>query len=301
MTATLFISGLVTLIGRPNVGKSSLLNGLVGTKVSIVARRPQTTRHRILGIRTREMYQIVYVDTPGVPGEEAEPMQRYLNRVAIGSLAGVDVIALVIEAFGWRAEDEAVLARACNYGVPLILLINKIDKIDDRARLLPLIEQSATRADFAEIIPVSAKSGDNLDMFERTLLDYLPQQPPIYPLDQRTDKTERFRAAELVREQIFSGVGQEVPYAITVSIESFKQSKGALRIAATIWVEKEGQKGILVGKKGERLKQIGTRARLAMQKLFETRVHLQLWVKVRSGWSHDARALHSLGYSEDGE
>jgi GTP-binding protein Era len=291
--------GLVTIIGRPNVGKSTLLNRLVGEKISITSSRAQTTRHRLLGIKTTENAQIVYVDTPGLHADNKSMMNRQMNRVATASLQGVDCIVLMIAASGWVDTDEYPLRLVAKQGIPVILAINKIDQMKDRRQLLPFIEQSKNKMPFAAIVPLSARAGTNVEDLERAILEYLPHQPLIYPADQITDRSERFLAAELIREQIFRGFQQEVPYATAVSIDQFKRVKRTLYIEATIWVEKEGQKPILIGKSGERLKTVGSRARLAMQKLFAAKVHLNLWVKVREGWSDNERALRSLGYTEE--
>jgi GTP-binding protein Era len=291
--------GLVTLAGRPNVGKSTLLNRLVGQKISITSARAQTTRHRLLGIKTTAHAQAIYVDTPGLHTDNKGMMNRHLNRVAGASLQGVDCIVLLIVASGWTKEDEYPLQLLAKQEIPVILAINKLDQLKDRGRLLPLMEQSGRKMAFADIVPVSARTGTNVDDLEKTILKYLPEQPPLYPADQVTDRGERFLAAELVREQIFRSFQQEVPYATAVSIEQFKRAKGTLHVEATIWVEREGQKPILIGKDGQRLKTVGTRARLAMQKLFATKVYLNLWVKVREGWSDNERLLHSLGYTDE--
>ncbi len=294
-----YVSGYVALIGRPNTGKSTLLNRLVGQKVSITSRRPQTTRHRIIGIKTDDHAQVMYVDTPGLHKAEGGMMSRYLNRAASGSLEGVDCVLLLISSNGWKDEDEQALAHALRQTAPVILVINKIDKLKDPARLLPLIEQSRAKMNFAEIIPVSAQTGTGVDDLEASLRRYLPAHPPHYPPDQLSDRNDRFMAAELVREQIFRLLGKEVPYATAVEIQEFKQEPKLIRIEAVIWVEKDGQKAIVIGKNGERLKEIGRHARLAMQKAFASKVYLGLWVKVREGWSDDARALRSLGYGDD--
>lgn len=291
-------SGLVTLIGRPNVGKSTLVNRLVGAKVSITSRRPQTTRHRILGIKTDKDSQIVYVDTPGLHATRASGIDRYMGRITSGSVDGVDLVALVVSADGWRTEDDPALALAKASQAPAILVVNKVDLLDDRAQLLPLIESSASKASFADIVPVSARTRSNLDELERAIAKHLPEQPPIYPTDQLTDRSERFLAGELVREQVFNAYGQEVPYASTVQIEQFKRTKGKLRVDAVIWVEKDGQKAILIGKNGARLKEVGTRARRAMETFFGGHVYLGLWVKVREGWSDDETALRRFGYED---
>ena len=292
-------SGIVTLVGRPNVGKSTLLNRLVGEKVSIVSRRPQTTRHRILGIKTTESAQTVFVDTPGVHSAEGRVLNRYLSRLARGSVEGVDCVILLIGADGWHPDDEPVLALARQLSVPVILAINKIDRLKDRTALLPLTDESAKRMSFAAIVPLSARSGENVDALERALRPHLPVQPPIYPVEQLTDKSERFQAGELVREQLYALYGQEVPHTAAVEVTRFKPTKHRLDIEATIWAEKEGQKGILIGARGERLKQVGMRARQALEKRHGRKVNLQLWVKVRKGWSDDARALQRLGYHEE--
>lgn len=299
MSETTTRCGLVTLAGRPNVGKSTLLNRLVGQKISITSARAQTTRHRLLGIKTTETAQIVYVDTPGLHTDNKGMMNRHMNRVAGGSLLGVDCIVLLIAASGWTKADEYPLRLVAKQGCPVILAINKIDHLKERHRLLPLIEQSSGKMEFTGIVPVSARTGANIDTLEDVILKQLPSQPRLYPADQLTDRGERFLAAELIREQIFRGFRQEVPYATAVSIEQFKRAQGTLHIDATIWVEKAGQKPILIGKDGQRLKTVGSRARLAMQKLFAGKVHLNLWVKVREGWSDSERALHSLGYTDE--
>ncbi len=294
-----FRSGLVTLVGRPNVGKSTLLNQLVGKHLSISSRRPQTTRHRILGIKTLADAQIVYVDTPGLHPETAKPLNRYMNRVARASLEGVDCVVLVISAGGWKADDEYPLATVRSLDQPVVLAINKIDRLTGRAELLPLISRLRSKMDFAAIVPLSAKSGENVSELERAVREHLPEQPPIYPLDQVTDRSDTELAGEIVREQIFRRYGQEVPYASAVQVERLRRVKGVLEIDAVIWVEKEGQKAILVGKGGEALKAVGREARLVMQRLFGCKVRLGLWVKVRADWSASERSLQALGYRED--
>lgn len=298
MTSAAFRSGLVTLIGRPNVGKSTLINRLVGTKVSITSRRPQTTRHRILGIKTEALTQIVFVDTPGLLTTPQRGMDRYMSRITAGSVAGVDLVALVITSAGWRDEDEGALALVRDQACPVILVINKIDRQKERAQLLPLIEQSMSKMKFADIVPVSARSGSNMTDLEHMIVRHLPEQPPIYPTDQLTDRSERFMAAELVREQVFNTYGQEVPYAATVQIEAFQRTGKKLRVDAIIWVEREGQKPILIGKRGARLKEVGMRARRTLEEFFGGPVYLGLWVKVREGWSDDEAALRRFGYED---
>lgn len=295
-----FRSGLVVLAGRPNTGKSTLLNRLVGAHLSITAPRPQTTRSRILGIKSSETVQLVFVDTPGLHAPRGRTLNRAMNRVATGSLEGVDVIVLVIESSGWTDADLYALARVRQHRQPVILVINKVDQIKDKTKLLPLMAESATKMDFAAIVPVSALKGRGVEELERAIEKYLPEQGPIYDPEQFTDRSERFLAAEFVREQLFRGTSQEVPYDTAVRIERFERRRGMLHIAATILVEKEGQKAIVIGKDGANLKTVGQRARMAMQRLFGRRVHLELWVKVRRGWAESEAELKRLGYAEEG-
>jgi GTP-binding protein Era len=295
-----FRSGFVVIIGRPNAGKSTLLNRLVGQKVSITSQRAQTTRHRILGIHTTPQAQIIYVDTPGLHrGESDKQLSRLMNREARVSLEGVDAVVLVMTADGWTERDEPVLELARQAACPVILAINKVDRLKNRERLLPLIAAMQQRHTFAEIVPLSAQDGDNVPVLEKILLRLLPEHPAYFEAEQITDRSERFQAAEFVREQVFRSFGEEVPYAVAVEITAFREEPKHQHIEAVIWVEKEGQKAILIGKGGASLKEIGRRARLEMQKAFGGKVYLGLWVKVREGWSNDARALKSLGYSEE--
>ena len=295
-----FRSGMVALVGRPNVGKSTLLNKLVEKKVSITSHRAQTTRHRILGIKTASDYQIVFVDTPGFHVHGKKLINRYMNRAARGSLLGVDCVVLMISAKGWADKDREALKLVSTLSVPVVLVINKVDQLANKAALLPLMEQSAKEYDnFAEIIPLSAKTGDNVSSLIRSLVAYLPERERLYPESQITDKSEPFMAAELLREQIFEHIGEEVPYAVAVTVDKFEVHHDVLHIGATIWVEKEGQKAILIGKKGERLKRVGTSARLEMEKVFGRHVNLNTWVKVREHWRDQEQALHGLGYSDE--
>ncbi len=288
--------GFVALVGRPNVGKSTLLNRLIGQKVSIVSRKPQTTRHQILGIHQRDDAQIIYVDTPGLHGNARRAMNRYMNRAAATVLADVDVIVFVVEALQWTPDDELVLERLKSVRAPVILAVNKADKVADKARLLPFLAELAEKRDFAEIIPISARRGINLEDVEQAVKQRLPMSPPLFPREQLTDRSERFRAAELVREQLMRHLGQELPYATTVEIEQLEQEGNLYRIAAVIWVERAGQKAIVIGNQGQTLKRVGQDARQQMERIFGRKVYLQLWVKVREGWSNDERALRSLGY-----
>lgn len=291
-----FRCGYVALVGRPNVGKSTLLNRLIGEKVAIVSHKPQTTRHRVLGIHHRPDAQVVYVDTPGIHGRGSRPMNRYLNRAAAEALAQVDAVVFVVEGLRWTDDDDLVLRRLAEVRAPVLLAVNKVDELGDKTRLLPHLEMLAKKREFAEVVPLSARKGSNVDSLENALVKLLPESEPIYPEDQLTDRSERFMAAELVREQIMRFLGQEVPYATTVEVEAFEDAEDLARISAVIWVERAGQKAIVIGKQGALLKRIGQAARLEMEKMFGRRVYLQLWVKVREGWSDDEQALRSLGY-----
>jgi GTP-binding protein Era len=291
--------GFVTLVGRPNVGKSTILNRLVGQKISITSRRPQTTRHRILGIKTDERAQIIYVDTPGLHAKQQRAINRYLNRAAVDSLRDVDVVVFVVEGTRWQEDDEWVLEKLKHLVCPVVLAINKIDLVADKSELLPHMEMLAQKRDFAELIPVSAKNGDHLQQLETAVRERLPQSPSFYSEDQITDRSQRFLAAELVREKLFRRLGEEIPYGLTVEIERFRTERKTLHIHALIWVEKGSHKPIVIGSKGERLKLVGREAREDMQKLFEQKVFLRLWVKVKEGWADNERALRSLGYDED--
>jgi GTP-binding protein Era len=292
-------AGLVAFVGRPNVGKSTLMNRIIGEKVSITSRRPQTTRHRVVGIKNRADGQLVLVDTPGMHGGESRLLGRYMKRAIVGALHGVDCVAMVITAEGWREMDEPVLEAVRAQPVPVILVINKIDRLPTPEALLPLIDSSGKKMSFAEIVPVSAARGTNVNELEDVLMKYLPEQPPIYPQDQLTDRSERFLAAERIREQVFRAVGDEIPYATAVEIERFRRDNKKLNIDALIYVEKPGQKAVLIGKEGERIKAISSAARLEMEKLFGEKVFLRVWVKLREGWADSERALHGLGYIDE--
>ena len=291
-------TGYVALVGWPNAGKSTLLNHLVGQKISITSRRPQTTRHRIHGIKTCERGQIIYVDTPGIHGSEKRAMNRYLNRTATNALLGVDVVVWVVDRWSWLPENDLLLEQLRNAPCPVILAINKVDQCEDKALLLPFLEDVSKRFEFAEIIPVSALRAINLELLEEKILDLLPEGDPIYPEDQITDRPERFFAAEIIREKLIRSLGQEVPHAITVQIEQYQEEKGMIRIHAVIWVEREGQKVIVIGKQGEVMKKVGQRARESLERMLDRKVYLNLWVKVKKGWSDNERALQSLGYTD---
>lgn len=291
-------SGYVALVGRPNVGKSTLLNHLLGQKLSIVSRRPQTTRHRILGIKTDERGQAIYVDTPGIHGGAQRAMNRYLNRTAISSLLGVDVIVWLVDRAGWLPDDELVMTRIKEAKLPVILAVNKVDRLEDKDVLLPFVAEADALGMFSDIVPISALKGVNLAVLEERILALLPEGEPIYPEDQVSDRPERFFVAEIIREKLFNRLAQEVPHALTVQIEQYKESPTLVRIHAVIWVEREGQKAIVIGKGGEVLKRVGEAARKDLERMLERRVYLELWVKVKRGWSDNERALQGLGYAE---
>lgn len=295
-----FKSGYVAIIGRPNVGKSTLINRILGQKLCITSRRPQTTRHRVLGIKTTEHSQLIYVDTPGLHTQANRAMNRYMNRAASSSIEDVDVILFVVDGLNWNDDDKQVLSRLKqNANCPVILVLNKVDKLEDKAVLLPQIERLSSQFDFADIVPISARKGINIDQLEQQITQLIPEGELIFPEDQLTDRSSRFLAAELVREKLFRQLGQELPYSLTVEIEEFKTEGNMYRIGAVIYVERSGQKSIVIGKKGELLKTVGREARIEMEKLFDMKVFLQLWVKVRDGWSDNERMLKSLGYNDD--
>ncbi len=291
--------GYAAIIGRPNVGKSTLLNHNLGKKISITSRKPQTTRHRLLGIKTDGNTQIIYVDTPGLHQRKYNAMNRYLNRAATSSMVGVDVIVWLVEALQWTEEDIFVLKTLAEISTPVILCVNKIDKIPDKNTLLPYLQKMATQYDFREIVPISARKGHNLLELESKIIQLLPISIPLFPEEQITDRSERFLVAELIREKLIRRLGEELPYRLTVQIEHFSSEKNLTHISALIWVERQGQKTIVIGKKGKLLKAIGVEARLDMEALLECKVFLQLWVKVKQGWCDDERALQQLGYSEE--
>ena len=300
-----FKFGFVTIVGKPNVGKSTLINRLVGQKISITSKRPQTTRHRILGIHTDDERQVVFVDTPGIHSTKAKSNRKTINKVinktAVSSIDGVDVVCLMITASGWTDDDRRVLQALENVSTPVVLVINKLDLLKSVNQLLPLIEQSSSLFDFAEIIPISAlgrKKGDNVSHLLDVLSSHLPVQPAGFDEDQITDRSFRFLVSELVREQLFRRLGDELPYATAVVISEFAMDKSPVQISADIWVEKDSHKAIVIGKGGELLKTIGTAARKNCEQLLEKKVFMELFVKVRSGWSDNARDLFSLGYDE---
>ena len=291
-------SGFVAIVGRPNVGKSTLLNHILGQKLSITSRRPQTTRHQIIGIQTDGDRQAVYVDTPGMHLEEPRALNRYMNRAATSALRDVDVVVFVVDRDIWTEADENVLNKLVHLECPVILAVNKVDLLDNKDALLPHLARLSEKRNFAEIVPLSALRSRNLDRFEECIWKYLPEGVHHYPEDQLTDRTERFLAAELVREKITRQLGAELPYSMTVEIEAWEREGNLLRIHALILVERDGQKKIVIGNGGARLKRIGEEARKDMEALFDSKVMLKLWVKVRKGWADDDRALRSLGFGD---
>ncbi len=297
MTAP-YRAGTIAVVGRPNVGKSTLINGLVGTKVSIVSPRPQTTRHRLLGIATFPEGQLMLVDTPGIHGKVTNAMNRYMNRAARGAVTDVDAAVLVVEAGRWFDDDALAYAALRESKVPCVLVINKVDKIADKGSLLPFITQITHERDFAAVHPISASKRKGTDALVKTLINLMPESEPHYGDDEITDKSERFLAGELVREQLMLRLGEELPYSATVEIEKFEEDGQLLRIAAVIWVERESQKPIVIGKGGERMKAISTGARLGMERLFDRKVFLETWCRVREGWSDDEAALGRFGYTD---
>ena len=290
--------GYVAIVGRPNVGKSTLLNHLLGQKISITSRKPQTTRHQVLGIKTEDNHQIIFVDTPGLHKDAGKAINRYMNRAASAAIRDVDLVVFVVDRTAWTEEDSIVLEQIEQSGLPTMLVVNKIDLLADKTELLPHLQSLAAKAEFSAILPVSALRQHNVDALEAQILTLLPESGHFFPEDQITDRSQRFLAAEIVREKIMRQLGDELPYSIAVEIEEFAQEGEVLHISAVIFVERTGQKRILIGDKGSRLRSIGLDARRDMEGLFDSKVMLRLWVKVKSGWSDDERALRSLGYDD---
>jgi len=292
--------GLIAIVGRPNVGKSTLLNSLLGQKTSITSRKPQTTRHRILGILTEENNQAVLVDTPGLHAEEKRAINRLMNRAASSSIVEVELVVFLVEGTRWTADDELVLTKIKRSNARCILVVNKIDNIQDKDELLPHLKVLGEKHDFTDIVPISAVKGHNVDTIRKLCIDSLPEGDFWFPEDYVTDRSGRFMASEIVREKLIRFTGDELPYSTTVEIEQFKvDDKGIIHINALILVERSSQKRMVIGNKGERLKTIGQEARRDMEALFEQKVFLETWVKVKSGWADDERALRSLGYGDE--
>lgn len=293
-------SAFVAIVGRPNVGKSTLLNRILGQKISITSSKPQTTRHRILGIETEGERQIVYVDTPGLHKDEKRAINRLMNRAASSSLSGVEVILFVVEAGKWSSDDDMVLTKLKKMSSPVILVVNKIDQFKDKTELLPYLQKLSEKHMFAEIIPLSAETGAQVEALRTLVHSYAKPGVHHFPEDYVTDRSLRFMTAEIIREKLMRFTGDELPYSTTVEIEQFKTAEsGTIHIHALILVERDGQKRMVIGAGGSKLKTIGTEARRDIEPLVGGKVHLQLWVKVKSGWADDERALRSLGYGED--
>jgi GTP-binding protein Era len=296
-------TGFIAIVGRPNVGKSTLLNQILGQKLSITSRKPQTTRHQINGIKTVGESQFIYVDTPGIHVKAERAINRAMNKHAIGALEGVDLVLWVVEGSTFNSDDERVFSLISNpekVTCPVILVINKIDKIKDKDELLPLMAEWGKRFSFASIVPLCAQNGLQVESLEKVVEGYLPERPFQFDEDALTDRSSRFLAAEIIREKLMRQLGAELPFGLAVEIEQFKETDdGRFDIAAVIYVDKPGHKPMVIGEKGQKLKVIGRDARLAMNELFGKRVHLRLWIKVKSGWADDERAIRSLGYFED--
>jgi GTP-binding protein Era len=290
-----FRSGFAALVGRPNVGKSTLLNALVGEKLSIVTPRPQTTRHRILGVVTLPGAQIAFVDTPGLHVEAGRALNKAMNRTAAAALEDADLVVQVLEALRWTSEDELALERIVRAGRPVIAAVNKIDRVRPRERLLPYLAELAQRHAFLAIVPVSALRSVNIEDLRDTIAAHLPHSPALFPGGELTDRGMSFRIAETIREKLTLELNQEVPYGIAVEVERLAEEEGMLTVDAAIWVDREGQKPIVIGARGERLKRVGRAARLALNEMLGRRLHVNLWVKVRENWADNARALRQLG------
>lgn len=288
--------GYVALVGRPNVGKSTLLNHLLGQKISITSRKPQTTRHRIHGILTDNNCQMVFVDTPGVHQERDKAINRAMNKAALSTMSDVDVVVFLVDRLQWTDEDELVLENLKQLSVPIILAINKVDKVIDKNKLLPHMQTLASYLSWSELIPISAKNGHNQHLLLDAIRSRLPESDFYFDEEQVTDRSEKFIASELIREKLMRQLGDEVPYKVAVEIEQYQEEPNLVRIDALIWVERDGQKRIIIGKNGERLKQVGSDARKDIERMLDKKVMLKLWVKVKQSWSDDERMLKSLGY-----
>lgn len=298
MSDEIFHCGFVAVAGRPNVGKSTLINALVGRKVSIVSPKPQTTRHRVLGIRNTDAAQVIFVDTPGIHSGGKRVLNRRMNRSAVTAVADADLVLLMVEALRWTEQDEWALRQCVQAGRPLGAIVNKMDTLRSSTQLLPYLESLKEKAEFVFMVPVSAQQCDNLEELEHLVVQHLPESPALYPREQITDQGQAARAAEFVREQLMLMLQQEVPYSVAVQVDEFTDETKLLRIGATIWVEREGQKAIVIGHEGGLLRKIGRGARLELQKAFGKKVFLRLWVKVRENWADDERALRQLGIED---
>ena len=292
--------GFIAIVGRPNVGKSTLLNKILGQKISITSRKAQTTRHHIVGIHTEGAYQAIYVDTPGLHIEEKRAINRLMNRAASSAIGDVDLIIFVVEGTKWTEDDEMVLNKLHAAKAPVVLAINKIDNVKEKDELLPHITELSQKFDFVEILPISAQRGKNVHILQKIVRDSLREGVHHFPEEYVTDRSQRFMASEIIREKLMRFTGEELPYSVTVEIEQFKvNERGVYEINGLILVEREGQKKMVIGAKGQKIKTIGIEARADMERLFDAQVHLELWVKVKSGWADDERALRSLGYMDE--
>lgn len=291
--------GTIAIAGRPNVGKSTLLNRLIGMKLSITAHKPQTTRHSVLGVSTVEDTQLIFVDTPGIHVDGKRALNRVLNRTASSALLDVDAVIFVVQALSWSEDDQRAFEMVNKSEAPVFMVVNKVDQVKDKTRLLPFMESLPSPDNLRDLIPLSARNGKNVDVLEKKLVEIVPDGQHQFDADDFTDRSMRFLASELVREQLTRMLAQELPYSLSVEIEQFEVEENLYRVGAVIWVEKSSQKGIVIGKGGAQLKDIGTRSRKAMETLFGQKVFLQLWVKVKEGWADDLRALQSLGYDSE--
>ncbi|MBS0970632.1 GTPase Era [Chimaeribacter arupi] len=292
--------GFAAIVGRPNVGKSTLLNQLLGQKISITSRKPQTTRHRIMGIHTEGPYQAIYVDTPGLHIEEKRAINRLMNRAASSSIGDVELVIFVVEGTHWTPDDEMVVNKLRDLKAPVVLAINKVDNVADKSKLLPHIQFLSEQMNFLDVVPISAEKGTNVDTIASIVRKRLPEAVHHFPEDYITDRSQRFMASEIIREKLMRFLGEELPYSVTVEIERFASNeRGGYDVNGLILVEREGQKKMVIGNKGAKIKTIGIEARQDMEEMFEAKVHLELWVKVKSGWADDERALRSLGYVDD--
>ncbi len=299
VSTSAFKAGYIAIIGRPNMGKSTLLNNILGLKLSITSRKPQTTRHQILGVKTVENAQFVFVDTPGIHSGADRAINRYMNRAASSVIHDVDVILFMVQSLKWTEEDQLVLKKLEAVKTPVILLVNKVDQVSEKDRLLPFLSEVSQKYQFENVIPISAKRGDNLQQLEDHLQTLLPENPAFFNNDTFTDRSVRFLTAEIIREKLVRELGNELPYQTTVQIEQYKDEEKLTRIHALILVETKGQKMIVIGDRGARLKSIGTKARKDIETLIDRKVFLKLWVKVKSGWSDSEASLRSLGYDAD--
>jgi GTP-binding protein Era len=293
--------GFIAIVGRPNVGKSTLLNQILGQKLSITSRKPQTTRHRIMGVETEGDFQAIYVDTPGLHIEEKRAINRLMNRAANSSLSDVNLVLFIVEGTHWTADDEMVLTKLAKADFPVVLCVNKVDNVKDRNEVMNHMHELSQKMQFVDVVPISAKQGKNIDVLRKHVREHLPKATHHFPEEYVTDRSQRFMASEIVREKLMRFTGEELPYSVTVEIERFDYNPetDGFHINALILVERDGQKKMVIGKKGEKIKTIGREARLDMEELFGRKVYLETWVKVKSGWADDERALRSLGYIDD--